>query len=250
MAALSPSKPSRTHEILTPGADYEGREGKGVSLDPAMFNLATPRHHRTDAELLGALRAYAAMRPGRAFTVVEFEGWRGKPCSAATIMNRFGSWRRALMMVGVTGSRCWSYDPEELVANLEGVWRKLGRAPGTRKLKALGELPYTPYRKHWGSVAEACRRLAAYHRGAITREELVRPVVTKSGRGRVTVPARQRWRVIARDGGRCCVCGRGGGRGVVLHVDHIVPVSKGGGNEDSNLRTLCSACNLGRGVGP
>ena len=30
--------------------------------------------------------------------------------------------------------------------------------------------------------------------------------------------------------------------GVRLHVDHIVPVSKGGKTEMHNLQTLCEAC--------
>ena len=30
-------------------------------------------------------------------------------------------------------------------------------------------------------------------------------------------------------------------------VDHIIPVSKGGTNEESNLRWMCRACNCSRG---
>jgi 5-methylcytosine-specific restriction endonuclease McrA len=32
-----------------------------------------------------------------------------------------------------------------------------------------------------------------------------------------------------------------------IHEDHIIPISYGGGNETSNLRLLCSRCNLTRG---
>jgi len=34
---------------------------------------------------------------------------------------------------------------------------------------------------------------------------------------------------------------------VVLHIDHVLPVSRGGLATLENLRTLCEKCNLGRG---
>ena len=52
--------------------------------------------------------------------------------------------------------------------------------------------------------------------------------------------------VMKRDGFRCVICGRSAKDGVTLHVDHIIPVSKGVKTEMSNLRTLCSDCNLGK----
>jgi 5-methylcytosine-specific restriction endonuclease McrA len=33
---------------------------------------------------------------------------------------------------------------------------------------------------------------------------------------------------------------------VTLHIDHIVPVSKGGASEMDNLQTLCFDCNEGK----
>lgn len=35
--------------------------------------------------------------------------------------------------------------------------------------------------------------------------------------------------------------------GAKLHVDHIVPVSRGGQTVMSNLQTVCETCNLGKG---
>lgn len=56
-----------------------------------------------------------------------------------------------------------------------------------------------------------------------------------------------RYDVMQRDHFRCQICGATQADGVKLHVDHIVPVSKGGKTEMSNLRTLCERCNLGKG---
>ena len=57
-----------------------------------------------------------------------------------------------------------------------------------------------------------------------------------------------RYDVLRRDNFRCQICGATQKDGVKLHVDHIVPVSKGGRTEMSNLRTLCERCNMGKGA--
>lgn len=60
---------------------------------------------------------------------------------------------------------------------------------------------------------------------------------------------RLRFSVLARDGFRCRYCGRSSQEdGVKLLVDQIVPGSKGGTNEPSNLVTCCADCNHGKGV--
>jgi ribosomal protein S14 len=53
------------------------------------------------------------------------------------------------------------------------------------------------------------------------------------------VPDSIRATVLVRDGGRCRRCGRS----INLEMDHIVPISKGGKTEESNLQTLCRRCN-------
>lgn len=55
-----------------------------------------------------------------------------------------------------------------------------------------------------------------------------------------------RYDILKRDNFRCVLCGRSAQDGVKLHVDHIIPVSKGGKTESSNLRTLCEKCNYGK----
>lgn len=56
-----------------------------------------------------------------------------------------------------------------------------------------------------------------------------------------------RYDVLRRDNFHCVRCGRGKEDGVKLHVDHIVPVSRGGKSVMSNLQTLCEDCNYGKG---
>lgn len=55
-----------------------------------------------------------------------------------------------------------------------------------------------------------------------------------------------RYDILVRDNFRCKICGASAEDGVKLHVDHILPVSKGGKTVESNLRTLCERCNLGK----
>ncbi len=55
-----------------------------------------------------------------------------------------------------------------------------------------------------------------------------------------------RYDVLKRDGYKCVICGSTAQMGVQLHVDHIIPISRGGLTEMKNLQTLCDRCNLGK----
>lgn len=52
-----------------------------------------------------------------------------------------------------------------------------------------------------------------------------------------------RKKIIIRDNYTCQICGKYMPDEVGLHVDHIIPVSKGGKTISSNLQVLCSKCN-------
>lgn len=55
------------------------------------------------------------------------------------------------------------------------------------------------------------------------------------------------WEILARDQWTCCSCGRSSKKhGTTLHVDHIIPRSKGGTDNKENLQTLCWKCNIGK----
>ena len=55
-----------------------------------------------------------------------------------------------------------------------------------------------------------------------------------------------RYDILKRDGFKCQICGVSAKDGAKLHIDHILPVSKGGKTESQNLRTLCERCNIGK----
>ena len=63
-----------------------------------------------------------------------------------------------------------------------------------------------------------------------------------------TISAKLRYEVLKRDNFKCCACGASPAKdpSVELHIDHIIPWSKGGKTELANLQTLCSKCNLGK----
>lgn len=66
----------------------------------------------------------------------------------------------------------------------------------------------------------------------------------------VTTPGRRaprgweqlRLEILARDSYKCRYCG-----GRASQVDHVVPVSRGGGEEDGNLVAACGPCNRSKG---
>jgi HNH endonuclease len=63
-----------------------------------------------------------------------------------------------------------------------------------------------------------------------------------------------RMQILERNGFTCRLCGATASdpdpynpnRKVRLHVDHVIPISQGGTDDPSNLRTTCSTCNQGR----
>lgn len=76
---------------------------------------------------------------------------------------------------------------------------------------------------------------------AINYECTLREYHSKDQRKLLTKELRQK--IMIRDNYTCQICGKYMPDGVGLHIDHLIPVSKGGKSVESNLQVLCSKCN-------
>lgn len=101
-------------------------------------------------------------------------------------------------------------------------WSRTGEPPATDLGREL--------------IAERLVRRAPRH----WLPEAIRPRV----RYRAKIAAEIRRRVFARDGWRCLHCGAVDD----LTLDHIVPWSLGGTDDETNLQTLCRRCNSRKGA--
>jgi hypothetical protein len=211
------------------------------------FDLSAKRRRLTDEELVCALQAASEAFGSVYFSTTQYDGLFGERPHSATIVERFGSWKNALEIIGISGARERRYSEEQLIKNLEDIWRELGYPPGKRQISALGaKISEGPYKRHWGSVKSACEALAAFHEGKISREKLL--AGNAEYHRRATVALKDRWAVLKRDHYRCVKCGGSpsSDHQVKLEIDHITPVARGGGNSAENLQTLCQKCNQGK----
>ena len=61
------------------------------------------------------------------------------------------------------------------------------------------------------------------------------------------IPLNLRRRVLERDGYYCVYCDEDL-RDAEIHMDHVIPESKGGETSYNNLQVTCRKCNLAKGV--
>lgn len=82
------------------------------------------------------------------------------------------------------------------------------------------------------------------HTVELKKQKQTRQHQIKAERAKMTDSLR--YDILKRDNFRCQICGSCAQDGVKLHVDHVIPVSKGGKTVEENLRTLCDRCNMGK----
>lgn len=223
------------------------------------FQLESFHRNVSVEELLGDLkRVHSKLQEeGRRMTFRSYQEI-GK-YSAGTYGARFGSWNNALKEAGLELNEEKDVNKIDLFKNLEIVWISKGKQPVWRDmLKHPSKYQGAIYENRFGSWRNALKDFVEYINDdtndseELDIKELNTEDNTKESKRKRTsrnISERMRFRILVRDGFTCQSCGASPlkTRGVELHVDHIIPWSKGGETEDVNLGTKCSQCNLGKG---
>jgi len=216
------------------------------------FELNDFHRNTSDEELLNDLKAVSNIINKDTVTMEEYNQY-GKYHST-TLTRRFGSWFLCLQKAQLQMSRSKiGISNEALFDNIEKVWIKLGKQPSYAQMEEYGEFSIGTYTKRFGGWRKALEAFVDYVNSTeIKIDESEQTSDTTSDVAnhitRRDINLRMRFIVMKRDNFKCCMCGRSPATtpGLELHIDHIIPWSKGGETVIDNLQTLCSDCNLGK----
>ncbi len=166
----------------------------------------------------------------------------------ATMCTRFGSWNEALVKAGLKVKKQWMIPEDNLLEELKRVWDSLGRQPNSNEMNApVSKFSYNTYARRFGSWGGT---LLAFAKAVKSGKIILSGKETKKRKKKINLHANKsiRFDVLQRDKFKCRLCGASPATNplVSLHVDHIIPASKGGETILSNLQTLCKDCNLGK----
>ena len=172
--------------------------------------------------------------------------------NSSTVIKHFGTWNSALKQLNLPVNNTF-WNKKDLFINLETAWTKKGKQPSRRDMdnKELSYISSGAYLRAFGKWSTALTEFIEYINNASESINILTHNDFQNDKGHNTtrdINLRLRFFVMKRDNFKCCMCGRSPATtsGLELHIDHIVPWSKGGETVIDNLQTLCSECNLGK----
>lgn len=178
--------------------------------------------------------------------------------NSGTLINRFGTWNKALEEAGLKITVKQNISEKELFKNIEEVWIKLGRQPLYDEIKPpLSKYWAKPYEKNFGTWRKALEAFVKYinsNNEQVQKIEKNAQVENKSDTVEIVskhktkrnISERLKVQVLMRDGNKCKLCGITVA-GENIHFDHIKPWSKGGETVLENIQVLCATHNLAKG---
>ncbi|MCX6234457.1 MAG: HNH endonuclease [Bacteroidetes bacterium] len=168
---------------------------------------------------------------------------------STTIKRRFGTWNKALFKANLKLAKINYHSNKKLFENLLNVWQRKGAQPRQSDIdSSMSEIKSGVYKKRFGNWTTAVKKFIEYaNEKDISATEKHDTKISKKKTSR-NPSLRLRFNVLKRDNFSCVKCGASPAKNpsVVLEIDHIIPWSKDGETEISNLQTLCQNCNLGK----
>lgn len=234
------------------GLEAAGLDYEGPHVTPRMREQ--PGHGATREEIVAELQRVAKVT-GKYPSQTDFESYAA--FSTAVVRSEFGSWQKAAAAAGFAMPReAARFSDEDCFENLLQVWSRLGAQPRCSDMRSqtstIGPKAYLGRFGTWNGALLAFKKFVAREQPTPVTENVPitkrKPRVARSSEASSSIPLRVRYRVLVRDRFRCVLCGANPSTVAtcLLHVDHIVPVSRGGLTVVENLRCLCSVCNLGK----
>lgn len=214
---------------------------------------------KSKEEIIAAMKAAATNLGKDTITLNEFTAHSG--ITGGPVRRLFGTWKDALAACGFDQSPLGKrYTDEQCFENLLALWMHYGRSPQHDEMNLPpSQVGSKAYVRRWGTWRKALQAFVQRVNNGESppSSEPVEIQNTVAGeapqhRGPRDIPLALRYYVLKRDNFRCVACGASPAitTGVVLHIDHIHPWSRGGATIADNLRTLCQHCNLGKGASP
>ncbi len=201
----------------------------------------------SDEELLVDLRRIAELLGSSTVSMPKYRKL-GK-FDDSTLTRRFGTWNSALSKAGLTISNELNISDDRLFENILTLWQHYARQPRRSDLAKLpSTISQSPYKRRFTSWTAALEAFIEYANTNISEASVSFEKIENKVKTPRDPSLRLRWHVLQRDRFTCCACGASPAlsSNVTLHVDHIIPWSKGGETILENLQTLCSVCNLGK----
>lgn len=178
-----------------------------------------------------------------------------------TILSRFGSWNDALNLAELQSTDYKVISDTDLFEEIERIWVNKGSQPTTTDIRnGISKYSLNTYLRRFGGWRSALKSFLDYINEDYVLQE--NPQTSKKEKTQIIKPnksvpqhltsrdpnLRLKFLVMKRDNFKCCMCGRSPATtvGLELHIDHIIPWSKGGETVLDNLQTLCNDCNLGK----
>ena len=220
-------------------------------------------------DMISDLQRVAEKICKKTFTTSEYSQYG--QYSRSVFLRKFGSWNAALKAADLEpfdhplgGGSKNKVSEYACLEEIERIWIMLGRQPTTTDIKnGISKYSLHTFERRFGSWRKALEFFVSYMNGEQEVEktdkidddiqlpdDIQDRIENEMPRHKTKrdINLRMRFLVMKRDNFKCCMCGRSPATtpGLELHIDHIVPWSKGGETVIDNLQTLCSDCNLGK----